>query len=267
MFKETSKNLLKYKDLIILKLAAVIILLLFVLTISIGVDIINKIKEGRYIGQDVTPVNTISVTGASQVYAKPDLALANFSVVNEAKTVAEALSENTSKMNAVIAFIKNQGVQDKDLKTANFNISPRYEWRKATEMFPSGERVMTGYEVTQSLQVKIRDLSKIGAIIQGAADNGANQVDNLQFTIDQQDELKKQARQDAIDQAKSKAKELASQLGVNLGKITNFSESGYFPAPIYYGMEKAVGIGGSTPQIETGENKIEASVTITYEIR
>ena len=136
---------------------------------------------------------------------------------------------------------------------------------------PQGERVLVGYEVQQALQVKIREMEKIGDIIQGATDNGANEVGDLQFTIDKEDDLKGQARKEAIEKAKDKAKELASQLGVNLIRITNFSESGVFPR--FYAPsateEKAVGMdfGGGAPQVETGENKIEVTVTITYEIR
>ncbi|MBI2626245.1 MAG: SIMPL domain-containing protein, partial [Candidatus Nealsonbacteria bacterium] len=174
-------------------------------------------------------------------------------------------------MNAVIDSIKNQGVESKDLKTASFNISPRYEWREkevcANYPCPS-ERVLVGYEVYQSLQVKIRALDKVGAIIQGASDMGANDVSGLQFTVENEDELKSQARKQAIDEAKAKAKELSSQLGVDLARIVNFSESGSFPIP-YYSFEKSAmgGAAPEAPQIETGENKIEATVTITYEIR
>ncbi len=110
-------------------------------------------------------------------------------------------------------------------------------------------------------------MEKIGQIIEGATAAGANQVGDLQFTIDKQDELKAQARKQAIDKAKAKAKELASQLGVNLVRITNFSESSVLPR--YVGFEEVVGMGGAEapiPQIETGENKITVTVTITYEI-
>ena len=139
------------------------------------------------------------------------------------------MSENTKNMNAVIDSVKKQGVEEKDLKTTGFYISPRYEWYEAGTCIPAcpnGKRVLVGYEITQSLEVKIRDLSKIGEIIQEATNSGANQVGDLQFTIDKEDELKAQARKDAIDEAKNKAKELASQLGVKLVRITNFSEGG-----------------------------------------
>jgi len=92
-------------------------------------------------------------------------------------------------------------------------------------------------------------------------------VGDLQFTIDKQDELKSQARKEAIEKAKVMAKEIAGQLGVKLVKITNFSENAVAPIPSPYFMEKAKGGGEvGTPQIQTGENKIEVQVSITYEI-
>lgn len=239
-------------------LITIVGIFLVALIVSTMLDIQDKIQETE---------NTITVSDTGKVYAKPDLALTTFTVTNEAKTVAEALSTNSEKMNSVIDFIKGEGVEEKDLKTTSFNIYPRYEWHEKTELWPQGERVLAGYEVRQSLEVKIRDMAKIGTIIQGATDSGANQVSNLEFTIDNQDELKKQAREEAINKAKTKAKDLASQLGVKLIRISNFQESAVLP--IYYGIAKAeaLGMGGEAPQIETGENKIEVTVTITYDIK
>lgn len=259
-FKEKNESLFR---------ALLIILGVFLvtLTVSMGVGIQNKIKEGRYIGQEIEAKNTITVSATGEVYAKPDLALTTFSVITEKKTVAEAMSENTNKMNAVINFLKDQGIEDKDLKTTSFNIYPRYEWQEKSEVppYPQGRRVLVGYEVHQSLEVKIRDLDKVGEIIQGATEAGANQIGNLQFTIDQQDEFQKQAREQAIEEAKTKAQELASQLGVRLVRISNFSENDITPR--YYGLEKAVAMGGEEEaQVESGENKIEVTVRITYEI-
>lgn len=242
-------------------LISILAAFLIALTVSTIIDIKNKIRETE---------NTITVSDTGEVYAKPDLALTTFSIITEAKTVAEAMSENTEKMNAIINSVKEQGVEEKDLKTTTFNIYPRYEWQEKATCIPpcpSGKRVLVGYEVRQSLQVKIRDMEKVGTIIQGATEAGANQVSDLQFTIDNQDELKKQAREQAINKAKTKAEELASQLGVNLVRISNFSESAAVPR--FFGLEiaeEAMGRGGEAPQIETGENKIEVTVYITYEI-
>lgn len=264
------KNLTKQNKHLVTAFLVIINLFLIVLIISAIVGTQNNIKRGKYIGQEIESRNTLSVSDTGTVYIKPDLALISFSVITEGKTVAETMSENTTKMNKIIDVIKEQKVKDKDLKTTDFNIYPRYEWKKQAEVYPPspGKRVLVGYEVRQSLQVKIRDMEKIGDIVQQATDAGANQVGNLQFTIDDQDEVKKQAREQAIEKAKQKAKELAKQLGVNLVRITNFSESGVFPR--YYGLSKAAPAMAEeavpSPQIQTGENKIEVTVTITYEI-
>ena len=242
------------------------ILFLAVVTVWFGVGALNKLKENRFIGKEAEVKNTISVSGTGEIWAKPDLALIDFSVVGEKKTVIEAMAENTKKMNSVIEAIKSQGVEEKDLKTTNFSISPRYEWYEKSEIYPAGKRVLVGYEVNQTLQVKIRDLTKIGNIIQVATEAGANQVGDLRFMIDKQDELKSQARKEAIEKAKVMAKEIAGQLGVKLVKITNFSENATAPIPYPYFMERAMGGGAETPQIQTGENKIEVQVSITYEI-
>lgn len=258
-FKEGKKN-------IFIAFIIVVMVFLISLIVWVNIDIQNKIKEGKYIGQEIESKNTIIVSEKGEIYAKPDLTLTDFSVITEDKQVSQAMSKNSQKMNAIIDFIKNQGVEDKDLKTTAFNIYPRYEWYRETEIYPQGRRVLVGYEVHQTLQVKIRDMEKIGDIIEGAVEKGANQVGDLQFVIDKEDELKKQAREEAITKAKNKAEELAGQLGVNLVRITNFSESSLLPR--FYGLEKAAaeGLGGGGLEIETGENKIEVTVTITYEI-
>jgi len=247
-----------------------VIVFLFVLVVYVGAMAFNKMKEWKYIGQGVETKNIITVSDTSEIYAKPDLAITSFSVVTEAKTVAEAMSENTTKMNAVISGVKGQGVEDKDLKTINFNISPHYEWYDKSLLYPSGRRTLTGYDITQTLQVKIRDMEKIGTIIQTAVDAGSNEASDLQFTIDKEDELKNQAREQAIEKTKAKAESLAKQLGVKLVRIISFSENNYLPY-YYSGLEKAAvpagyGIGGGEAQIQTGENKITSIVSITYEI-
>lgn len=252
---------------------AVFVLLLIVLIVSICVGISNQIKTGKYIGQDVVSRNTITVSGEGEIYAKPDLALTTFIVKIEAKTVEKAMSDNTEKMNAVIEAMKGADIEEKDLKTTDFSIYPRYEYRTdysiQTEIWPRPEtRVLVGYEVTQSLQVKIRDMAKIGDVIQKAVDAGANQSGGLQFTFDDPDTLKNQAREEAIKEAKDKAETLAKQLGVKLTKIVNFSEGGYYPTPLYYDSATIKGMGEESvsPTIETGENKITINVSITYEI-
>ncbi|MDP3995628.1 MAG: SIMPL domain-containing protein [bacterium] len=243
-------------------LAVILSLFLIALIVSIVIDINDKLE---------TSENVITVSDTGTVYAKPDLGLVTATVLTEAETVAESMAENTEKMNAVISAVKGQGVEEKDLKTTSFNIYPRYEWRDRTEIYPEGQRTLVGYEIRQSLEVKIRDLTAVGSIIQAATTAGANQMSDLQLVIDNQEEIKKQAREQAIEKAKAKAAELAEQLGIKLVSISNFSESGVVPS--YANETKSLApaaMGGAemdTAQIAVGENKIEITVYITYKIK
>jgi len=246
---------------------------LIVLTAYFGVLTYNKIQESKYIGQTAEQKNTFTISDTGEVYSKPDLAITTLSVISEEKTVAIAMSDNTKKMNAIVESVKNNGVAEKDIKTVSFYITPVYEYEKAADCTyyscPQGKRILTGYQITQSLEVKIRNLEKVGEIIQGATGNGANQVGDLQFTIEKEDDLKKQAREEAINKVKVKAKILADQLGVKIVRIVSFSEGGGYNYQNNLYLEKAVSMGGgdAAPQIQTGENKIETTVSITYEFR
>ncbi len=251
--------------------AVTLLVFLVVFTLFVGAGVITKIKAIKYVGQDVVSKNTITVSATGEAYAKPDLAMVSFSVVTEGKTADATMKENSQVMNVIVEVMKNRSIEAKDLKTTDFSIMPRYEWYKGGKTYveyqPSGERVLAGYDARQTLQVKIRDLEKIGEVIQAATLAGANQIGDLRFMVDKEDEFVKQARQQAIDKAQVKAEELADQLGVDLGRITNFSEGGVYPR--FYEATKALGIGGgdmAAPSIEVGENKIEVSVNITYEI-
>ncbi len=238
---------------------------------------VNQIKGSRYIGKYPEGQNTITVEGTGKIYAKPDLAVTSFSVQIEQKTVAGAMDENAKKMNAIIEAIKKTGINEKDIKTTNFYVYPRYEWRGSGVVClafpcpsPDQTRVLVGYEVTQTLEVKIRDMAKIGDTIKIATDLGANQINDVSFTIDNVDELKNQARAEAIKQAREKAKDLASQLNVRLIGVVGFQDGGGIGIP-RMAEGYAMGIGGGedkseTPQIETGESVIESNVSIIYEI-
>lgn len=223
----------------------------------------NEIKKGRYIGQDVEHKNSITISGEGKILAKPDIGVINLGVISEASTVAAAQKDNTEKMNKITKAIKDLGIEEKDLKTTNYTIYPKYQ-------YISGKSNIISYEVNQSLEVKLRegDLEKIGSVLSQAAELGANQVGSLNFTFDDPEKLKAEARTKAIKNAKEKAEVLSKDLGVKLVRIIDFSESADVPQPPYY-AERALGIGGGggTPEIETGQNEITATVTITYEIQ
>lgn len=216
-------------------------------------------------------VNTISFSGKGEVVVKPDIATVSFGVTAENLDVAKAQTEATTKMNGILDLLKSKGVAEKDIKLTNYNIYPRYDYVQATTLYPyTGKQVLAAYVVSQTVEVKIRDISKAGEILSGVGTLKVTDVSGLTFTVDNEEVVKDQARDLAIEDAKAQAKILAKSLGVRLVKITSFSENGNYP--VYYEMNKsmALGVGGAdavVPQVPLGENKITSNVTITYEIR
>jgi uncharacterized protein YggE len=221
--------------------------------------------------KDGANISTITVAGKGEVVIKPDLATVSFGVTAENLDVAKAQTEATTKMNRIIDLLKTKGIAERDIKTTNYNIYPRYDYVKSELAYYGGKQVLSAYVVSQTVEVKIRDITKAGDILSGVGEFGVTDVSGLTFTVDDQDTVKDQARELAITDAKAQAKVLAKGLGVRLVRITSFSENGNYP--IFYGMEKAtaLGMGGDgavpAPQLPVGENKITSNVSITYEIR
>jgi uncharacterized protein YggE len=240
------------------------ILVILVLVIMITLGLLMFLGKGKT-GYNRQNPNVISFSGEGKIFAKPDIAMVTLSVVTESKTVADVQKKNTEKMNKVIDFLKGFGIEDKDIKTTNYNLYPRYDYSQYSSKMPQ----IIGYEITQSLEVKMRNLDKVGDILEGSVNAGANQIYSLYFKVDKDEEFKAQAKELAIKDAKKKAEETAKQLGVRLGKLSGYSEGGGYYPPIYSNYDKAIGVGGggeSAPNIQTGENEILVNVTLTYEI-
>ncbi|MBU2109461.1 SIMPL domain-containing protein, partial [Patescibacteria group bacterium] len=153
-------------------------ILVIVLAIFLAIQAYNGFQEGKYIGKDIMPSNTITVSAAGEVFAKPDIAQISVSAVREAKTVLEAQKSHTESINKIVAYLKDSGIEEKDIRTSAYNIYPRYDYLR------DKGQVFRGYEVSQTLDVKIRDLEKVGKILGGVAEMGANQVGGINFVID-----------------------------------------------------------------------------------
>jgi len=228
----------------------------------------------------------VTVSGTGKVYAKPDVALVSLGVTSQATTVAEVTKANTDKMNAVIEAVKAQGIDEKDIQTTNYSLTPVYDnnyYVMPTAVPTSGAGVsssgssmvrngttLKGYKLQQDVQVKIRDFTKVGDVLSQTTAKGANTVGDLQFTIDNPEQFKEEARAKAIAQAKSNAKNLASESGINLGKLVNVYEN--YSYPMAY-SSKAIGMGGiaedsvSTPTIQPGQQEINITINLTYQVR
>ncbi|MCX6720887.1 MAG: SIMPL domain-containing protein [Candidatus Staskawiczbacteria bacterium] len=250
--EDTIKNLLNKSFM----LAA--ILVVGVLVFFVG----QIVLQNRAI--DVQNQNQITVSGEGKIYAKPDIAVIDFGVKKEGLTVAEVTKSSTDKMNAVIEAVKALGVDEKDIKTTYYNLMPRYNWTEAQG------QVFQGYTLSQNIQVKIRDFTKIGDILSKATLNGANLVNDLSFTIDNPEKFKEQARAEAIAKAKANAQNLAKESGLRLGKLINVYE-GYNSYPVMYNSAKAMGGGiaesAPVPTIQPGQQEINVTINLTYQVR
>lgn len=227
----------------------------------------EETKSGQYEA-------TISVSGEGEVLAVPDIGQFSFSVNAEGETAAEAQEKSGTAINDILAYLREQGIEDKDIKTQNYNLYPRYRYEQricpANSYCPPGERIPDGFEVSQSVSVKVRNTDEAGAVIAGVGERGATNISSLNFIIDDVDALRAEAREMAIADAKEKAAVLAQQLGVDLVRIVSFNEGGGYYEPYYY-EERAMamdasgnGFGGA--ELPMGEESTMVNVNITYEI-
>ncbi|OHA16988.1 MAG: hypothetical protein A3G52_03700 [Candidatus Taylorbacteria bacterium RIFCSPLOWO2_12_FULL_43_20] len=228
-------------------------------------------QEGRY----SYPSSVITVSGEGEVTAIPDVAAFTFTISEEALTVDEAQKEVTSKEGKALEFLKSNNIEDKDIKTIEYNISPKYEFVQETctaFRCPPGRQVLKGYTVSETVSVKVRETANAGSLLQGLGSVGVSNVSGLLFTVDDEDVLKSDARKMAIEDAQNKAEKLAEDLGVKLVRITSFHEDGGYPIPF---AKDGLGMGGdmmresvlAAPAIPPGENEIISRVNISYEIR
>jgi uncharacterized protein YggE len=247
------------------------------LVVFLAVVSIKQLVATKYISKQNPIFNTITVNGKGEAISMPDIATFSFSVTENAKTVKEAQDKASEKIEAALSAIRAGGVENNDIKTLSYSIAPHYEYTQpvCTQFgCPGGKSVLDGYDVNQTIQVKVRNLEKAGELFDSLGTAGVKNVDGLSFSIDDIDSVKAEARAEAIAEAKAKAEKIAKDLGVRLVKITSFYDSSddqYFP----YAREAALGMGGdmmsikaqSAPEIPKGEQTVTASVSITYEIR
>ncbi len=223
------------------------------------------------------PYSTITVEGTGEAAAVPDTARVSFTVTESATTVADAQTQATGKTDAAIAAVKELGVEEQDVKTLSYNVSPRYQYSQPCTPgmmcagMVSGSPKITGYDVSQTIQVKIRDTAKAGDVLQALGTIGVQNISGPEFVVDDEDAVKSEARAEAIEKAQAKAKVLAKDLGVRLGDVVNFYESG----PAYPMYDSYGGKGGgmmnasaqSAPSLPVGQDESSVTVSITYEIR
>jgi uncharacterized protein YggE len=210
------------------------------------------------VAQTAAP-RTLTMTGSASAKAAPDMADISAGVTSDAPTAAAALAANSASMNRLFAALDRLGVTRKNVQTSNFNVSPVYANRT-----PNEAQRLTGYRVNNDVHVILEDIAKVGATLDALVAAGANQMNGLNFTIKDPAPLLARARADAVADARVRAQQYAAAAGVALGPIQSLSEGGgEAPRPMYRVMAMAA---APTP-IAAGEESVNASVTIVWEIR
>ncbi len=253
-------------------------LALLMLIVALGAYAQFTFKQAEYLYSGPT---TISVTGEGEATAIPDIGKFSFSVMAEGVDAVKAREESNTKTNAVMAFLKDKGVEEKDIKTESYNLYPKYKYEqkpclmgsyKNTGEYCSSEQVQDGFEVAQTISVKVRNIDQAGELVAGVGDKGAMNLSGLEFTIDDTSALEDEARKEAIVDAKAKAEVLAKELNVKLQRMVSYYEDENGGPMPYYSMEEdmmktAMNESSVSPELPVGENTTKSKVTITYQVR
>lgn len=242
---------------------AFLIIVFFFLAISVYSKVGNPLPFS--VNSTVTNKTDIfTVTGEGTVSIQPDIAYINVGIQKSASTVKLAQSQINETMDKIAAGLKTLGIDSKDIKTSSYSINPNYDWSSSTQK-------ITGYSASTYLKVKITNIDKINDVIDSATTNGANQVNNITFDVEDRQTAEADARQQAVAEANQKAESAAKAAGFKLGKLIGYSESSNdnLLRPITYSKTISVAadeaVGGGT-SIQTGSEEIKINVNLSYQI-
>ncbi len=235
-------------------------LILFLSALSLGFIAANEtsaqqksVSDNRY--------TTVTVSGDARVTAKPDTATISISVVTQNKNASEAQQQNAAQTTAVINALKTAAGGGAEIETSGYSLAPQRVYKE------NQPPTIVGYEARNSITVTLKDLNRVGAVIDSATKAGANNIDNVAFSLRQDREARGQALADATRDALGKANILAQALGGRVVKITAVQEGGTTPRPpiIYARQEAFVSKDTNTP-IEVGTLEINSQVQLVAEV-
>ncbi|MCE7999419.1 MAG: SIMPL domain-containing protein [Rhodobiaceae bacterium] len=200
---------------------------------------------------------TITITGQGQVSVKPDIAIVESGVVTQAKTAAEALAANTEAMQAVFTTLKDLGIEDKDMRTSQFSVNAIHTRPERGEA-----RRISGYQVSNLVSVTIRDLDRVGEVLDRVVSNGSNELRGIRFQVENPGPLMDGAREEAVKDALRKAKIYVAAAGVALGPVLTINEHGGGGRPQPMFARSMAMEGAADVPIAAGEQTLSTSVTL-----
>ncbi|MCC7362277.1 MAG: SIMPL domain-containing protein [Anaerolineales bacterium] len=205
---------------------------------------------------------TISVTGTGTAYGAPDVATVQVGVQTRSENAGQAVNDNSTRVAALIAALKALGIAEKDMQTTNFSVYVQQNYDPQT-----GRPLETiYYQVDNTLNVTVRDTSRLGDVLTGAVDAGANSIYGVSFSVADPAALQGQARELAVANARERAEQLAAAAGVTLDVPLSISEVSYVAQPVYAARDMAMAEGAPVP-VQTGQIQVDLQVNITYTIK
>jgi uncharacterized protein YggE len=206
---------------------------------------------------------TITVSGTGVAYGSPDIATAQVGVQTRGEDPGQAMEDNNTRMAALIAALKAAGIADQDIQTTNFSVYAQQDYNPQT-----GETLETiTYVVDNTVNITVRDLARLGDVLSGAVDAGANSVYGVSFSVDNRSALEQTAREQAMTDARARAEALADLAGVTLDAPLSITENFGGAQPIFEARDMAAQAGGSAVPVQTGQIAVNLNVSVTYIIR
>ena len=209
----------------------------------------------------IQPETSITLTGKGTVDHAPDIAMISLGVQVEAKTAAEAMAQQTEKMNGVFAAVKAAGIADRDMQTGQLSLNPVYE-------YPNNARPrLTGYQASNQLSIKVRKLDTLGKTLDAVVKGGGNTINGVSFSIDKPDQFQNDARIEAIKDAAAKAELYAKAVGYKVKRIVTISEQDYYPQPVPMMMQmRQQDMAAAPTPIAAGEVSLTQTVNVVFEL-
>lgn len=220
------------------------------------------------LAQSAPSLPTISVDGRGEVTASPDTAYINSGVTTQAATAREALDDNTAAMTQLIDTLKAAGIEERDIQTSGFSVSPNYVYSDVRDALGYTQPPkISGYTVSNTVNVRVRNIDILGDVLDKSVTVGANTINGISFAVADPSELYDQARKLAFEDALAKARLYADAAGVDLESVRSISESqAYAPPQPYMMREAALGASDRAVPIQSGELTFSINVQVSWEI-
>lgn len=230
-----------------------------VITLS-SIAVAPALAQTMPVAPVVIPDGTLlDITATGKTTRVPDLATIRAGVVTQAPTAAAALSDNANRMSAVLSALKRAGIQPRDVATANVSLQPQYRYED------NKPPVITGYQATNNVSIRFRDIAKSGQILDALVAQGANQIDGPNLSLDQPDAALDEARVDAVKRAQARAELYAKATGLSVSRILTIAEGGEIagpppPMPVY----RMAAAKAADTQVLPGESDVTVTITVRF---